>query len=174
MKRTIAVLAFAVVGLAVAGCSTEGGSRPAPSSTTTTTTTTVTSPAPSSTTEPPLTTEVTPTVTYQESTHPAVPTVTLRAYCEPHGSTAVTADGTTVYCSRIAATDGYVWSTSPGLVPNPRTGTPSTPYTPTTTRPYPTQDEQFIETCMVKSGHTRAQCIAEIQAGIDNGTVRVP
>jgi len=53
------------------------------------------------------------------------------------------------------------------------TATSRTPYSPTTS-PHPTPDESFIQTCMVKSGQTRAQCIAQIQQGIDNGTVRVP
>ncbi len=48
------------------------------------------------------------------------------------------------------------------------------PNTVPTTRPYPTEDESFIETCMPKAGQTREVCIQQIQEGIDAGTVRVP
>jgi hypothetical protein len=41
-------------------------------------------------------------------------------------------------------------------------------------QPYPTEDESFIRTCMGKTGQTREQCIADIQEGVDSGTVRVP
>ncbi|KXX60898.1 hypothetical protein AZG88_35650 [Rhodococcus sp. LB1] len=43
-----------------------------------------------------------------------------------------------------------------------------------TTRPYPTEDESFLETCMVKSGQTREECVANIQDSIDKGYIRVP
>jgi len=144
MKRTIVLVSFVVAGLTAAGCSSAGDNPPEPVATTvtpSTTTATVTSPAPSATTEPPITTPTEATAT-TPSTYPAPTTerrqpkalpVTLRAYCEAHGSTAVTADGTTVYCSRVAATDGWVWWTSPGLVPNPRTAAPA-PVPPATTR----------------------------------------
>lgn len=179
MKRTIAALAFAIVGLAASGCSSHNDSQPAQ---VTTTTTTVTSTAPSSTTEPTATTPPVPTPTtsaahYEETTteetQPWVPVVTLGEECGPRGSTAVTAAGATAYCSRLAQTDGAVWWTSPGVAPNTRIATPYTP-PPTTNRPYPTADESFIETCMGKTGQTRAQCIASIQHGIDNGNIVVP
>lgn len=179
MKRTIAALAFAIIGLGASGCSSDNASQPAPAPTTTTA---VTSAAPSSSTEPIVTTPPVPTATtsavyYEETTaeetQPWVPVVTLGEECGPRGSIAVTSDGATVYCSRLAQTDGAVWWTSPGVAPNTRIATPYTP-PPTTKRPYPTADESFIETCVGKTGQTRAQCIASIQNGIDNGNIVVP
>ena len=179
MKRTIAALAFAVIGLTASGCSSDNDSQPALASTTTTT---VASAVPSSTIEVVVTTspELTPAtaaVYYEETTtedpQPWVPVVTLGEECGPRGSTAVTADGSTAYCSRLAQTDGAVWWTSPGVAPNTRIATPYTPPA-TTNRPYPTADESFIETCMGKTGQTREQCITSIQHGIDNGNIVVP
>lgn len=176
MKRTIAALAFAVIGFIASGCSSGNDSQPAP------VTTTVASVAPSSTTEltfttPPVSTTTTDAVYYEdtaaEETQPWVPVVTLGEECGPRGSTAVTADGATAHCSRLAQTDGAVWWTSPGVAPNTRIATPYTPPA-TTNRPYPTADESFIETCMGKTGQTRAQCIDSIQHGIDNGNIVVP
>ncbi|MCJ0907468.1 hypothetical protein [Rhodococcus sp. ARC_M6] len=178
MKRTIAALAFVIIGLAASGCSSDNDSQPAP---VITTTTAVTSAALSSTTEAIVTTPPEPALTsavyYEETTtdetQPWVPVVTLGEECGPRGSTAVTVDGATAYCSRLAQTDGAVWWTSPGVAPNMRIATPYTP-PPTTKRPYPTADESFIETCMGKTGQTRAQCIASIQHGIDAGNIVVP
>ncbi len=144
MKRTIVLVGFVVAGLAAAGCSSAGDNPPEPAATTVApsdTTAAVTSSAPSSTTESPTTTPAeataTPPATYAAPTterqQPRALPVTLRTYCESHGSTATTADGTTVYCSRVAATDGWVWWTSPGLVPNPKTAAPA-PLPPATTR----------------------------------------
>lgn len=115
-------------------------------------------------------------VYYEETTEesqPWVPVVAWGEECGPRGSTAVTADGATAYCSRLAQTDGAVRSTSPGVAPNTRIVTRYTPPA-TTERPYPTADESFIETCMGKTGQTQEQCITSIQHGIDNGNIAVP
>ncbi|MFD3812989.1 hypothetical protein [Rhodococcus sp. NPDC058639] len=65
--------------------------------------------------------------------------------------------------------DGTVCRTPSGaILPDPNA-------IPTTTkRPYPTEDESFVQTCMAKSGQTREVCIQQIQEGIDTGTVRIP
>lgn len=167
MKRTIAALAFAVVGLTARGCSSDNDGQAAP------VTATVASAVPRSTIEPtypspPVRTTTTAAVYYEEATteetQPWIPVVTLREECGPRGRTTVTAGG---------ATDGAMWWTSPGVAPNTRIATPYTPPA-TTNRPYPTADESFIETCMGNTGQTRAQCIASIQHGIDNGNIVVP
>lgn len=59
---------------------------------------------------------------------PVVPVVGEGAECGPRGATAQFSDGTTAYCSRLAGTDGAVWSRSPGVAPNP--GVPTTPAGP--------------------------------------------
>gem|GEM_PF-5709603 len=179
MKRTLAALAFVIIGFTASGCSSDNDSQPAP---VTPAPTTVASAAPRSTSEavvttPPVLTTTTAAVYYEatttEESQPWVPVVTLGEECGPRGSTAVTADGATAYCSRLAQTDGAVWWTSPGVAPNTRIATPYTPPA-TTTRPYPTADESFIETCMGKTGQSREQCISSIQHGIDNGNIVVP
>ncbi|WML61005.1 hypothetical protein QNA09_00465 (plasmid) [Rhodococcus sp. AH-ZY2] len=66
--------------------------------------------------------------------------------------------------------DGTVCRYPSGAVMPDPNATPST----TTNRPYPTEDEAFIETCMAKSGQSREVCIQQIQEGIDAGNIRVP
>lgn len=56
------------------------------------------------------------------------PVVAEGAECGPRGATAQFPDGTVAYCSRLAGTDGAVWSRSPGVAPNP--GLPTTPVGP--------------------------------------------
>lgn len=71
-----------------------------------------------------LTTEPSPVATPEPTPEPTTietptqPTVILGYYCGDHDAVGVTADGTTAYCSRVARTDAYKWSTSPGVIPN--------------------------------------------------------
>jgi hypothetical protein len=45
------------------------------------------------------------------------PLVNLNDYCQDHGAVARLHDGRTVYCTRVARTDAWVWSYSPDLMP---------------------------------------------------------
>jgi hypothetical protein len=48
---------------------------------------------------------------------PPGPEVRLNAYCDDHHAAAHLADGRTVYCTRVARTDAYVWAYTPDLMP---------------------------------------------------------
>jgi hypothetical protein len=45
------------------------------------------------------------------------PLVNLNAYCQDHGAVGRLSSGRTVYCTRVAKTDAWVWSFSPDLMP---------------------------------------------------------
>jgi serine/threonine-protein kinase len=78
--------------------------------------------------------------------------------CTPPGSTGVTADGTTVYCSQLQYTDRYLWSSNQGTIPNPvMTTTPASAP--------PSEDESPVQICMQETGHTRLRCTREILRG---------
>lgn len=122
---------LALVGIAAVGCSQDNPADTAPTSTPTsasaisTTTTappTTTSELPTNTVEAPVveTTYEAPTEpTYEETTAPTVQTVALGDYCSARGTSAITSDGSTAYCSRLAGTDAYIWSLTSGVAPNP-------------------------------------------------------
>jgi hypothetical protein len=48
---------------------------------------------------------------------PPGPLVNLNNYCQDHGAVAHTADGRTVYCTRVSRTDAWVWAYTPDLMP---------------------------------------------------------
>jgi serine/threonine-protein kinase len=121
------------------------------SATPTTTTTSATS-ATSSTTSTEET--VTDTVTSTEGP----PVAVIGSRCTPPGSTGVTADGTTVYCSQLQYTDRYLWSSNQGTIPNPVVTT-----TPASAPP--SEDESPVQICMQETGHTRLRCTREILRG---------
>jgi serine/threonine-protein kinase len=124
-------------------------------STTSVTSTSVTTSATTSTTPASSTEEtVTDTVTSTES----APVAVIGSNCSPPGSTGVTADGTTVYCSQLQYTDRYLWSGNQGTIPNPVvTSSPvSAP---------PSEDESPVQICMQETGHTRGRCTREILRG---------
>lgn len=109
----------------------------------------------------------TPTVRPDETvvveTETPVPSVILGDYCTDHDATALTADGTTVYCARLQGTDAYLWHTAPGVVPNP-----ALTLTPTATLPSDYGSEDHIQVCMGKTGQSREQCQAQIDASRPN------
>ena len=45
------------------------------------------------------------------------PVVGLNNYCAVHGAVGLLSNGRTVYCTRVARTDAWVWSYSPDLMP---------------------------------------------------------
>ncbi|MFJ6095613.1 hypothetical protein [Williamsia muralis] len=55
---------------------------------------------------------------------PTVQPVVLGDYCSSPGASAPTTDGSTAYCARLAGTDAYVWSPTPGVASNPTSLTP--------------------------------------------------
>ncbi|NKR65376.1 hypothetical protein GS491_26110 [Rhodococcus hoagii] len=157
-----------------ASCEHTLGAPPATSSPSTTPPTTTTSIEP--TTPPAQPVEAPREADTRSATETPQQYVALGDYCSARGTSELTADGQTAYCSRLSQTDAWVWSLTEGVAPNPAapsTWTQDPPSSPTTTASYPTADEAFIETCIAKSGQTRAQCVAAIQQGIDQGTVRV-
>lgn len=172
MKRLVLVLALAT--LAVSGCSTGDEASPVQTSSTTSiaATTTTTSPPPATITPTEASTPISIEPTFEEpvyETTEAIAFVDLGEYCSTRGASATTASGLTAYCSRLAGTDAWIWSTTQGVAPNAAL---ETTYVERP-RVYPTEDESFIQTCMVKSGASREACIANIQAGIDAGNIRV-
>ena len=110
MRSIWGMLAAASV-LVLAGCATDSG------------TATTTSQHKSSVSAVTVTvTSSTPTPTVTTTAPPQTPTVapvSEGAQCGPIGATAVFADGSTAYCSRLAGTDGAVWSSVQGVAPNP-------------------------------------------------------
>ncbi|WP_137876522.1 hypothetical protein [Rhodococcus sp. Q] len=127
MKRI--VVGLALIGLAMAGCSSDEGTDTPPPTTTTSSTTTMTTTAPPSETAtllPPLETSEAPVMPEPpaaepepEVVEPPVQPVALGDYCSSRGATATTWDGSTAYCSRLAGTDAYIWSLTAGVAPNP-------------------------------------------------------
>lgn len=91
------------------------------------------------------------------------PPVILGDYCSDHDATAVTADGTTVYCARRQYTDAYVWYTAPGVAPNPTMAA-----TPSATTPGPGYGDEALHRCMVMTELTRDECQAQIDRATPN------
>lgn len=109
--RSIWGMLAAVSVLVLAGCATDSG---------TATTTSQHKSSVSAVTVTVISSAQTPTatVTAPPQTPTAAP-VNEGAQCGPIGATAVFADGSTAYCSRLAGTDNTVWSSVQGVAPNP-------------------------------------------------------
>lgn len=77
---------------------------------------------PSPTTPPPAVdaTDIqTNTTTVPNPDEHTIQPVVLGDYCSNRGASAPTEDGSTAYCARLAGTDAYIWSLTPGVAPNP-------------------------------------------------------
>ncbi|WP_288338191.1 hypothetical protein [uncultured Gordonia sp.] len=131
MRRVVVALCFAIMLAASSGCATPTESTPSSPRKTVTVfvsaSTTPSSSVPATAAAPPSTVET-------GTTPDAAPVVEEGVQCSPLGATAVFADGTTAYCSRVQYTDNSVWSRNPVLAPNPappQTQTPTTTAAPT-------------------------------------------
>lgn len=123
--RLTAVTGLAL--LALTGCATDH-STTVESSTLTAVTSAASLSESNSLAPPPSRSPVSTTAVAPTIAPPVVPVVAEGAECGPRGATAQFSDGAMAYCSRLAGTDGAVWSRSPGVAPNP--GLPTTPVGP--------------------------------------------
>jgi serine/threonine-protein kinase len=85
------------------------------------------------------------------------PVAVIGADCSPVGSTAITADGATAYCSTLQPTGGAIWSLNQGDVPSP------TVTTAPTDEPLPIEEESPVRVCMQQTGQTRLRCREQIR-----------
>jgi serine/threonine protein kinase, bacterial len=79
-------------------------------------------------------------------TSPAAPVAVIGANCGPAGSTGVTQNGSTAYCSRLQYGNADVWSLYPGDVSSPD----------------PRETERAVRVCMDQTGQTRLRCREQI------------
>ncbi|AKK26611.1 hypothetical protein AB431_07790 [Mycobacterium sp. EPa45] len=80
---------------------------------------------------------------------PAAPSpVVIATACQPGGLTGVAADGSPTYCERLADTDTYLWSLSPGDIPMPDVAQGGDP---------------AVGVCMAQTGRTEADCVEYLQ-----------
>jgi Protein of unknown function (DUF2510) len=84
------------------------------------------------------------------STEPAAPSpvVVVASRCEPGSGNGVAADGSATYCERLADTDSYLWSLSPGDIPMPDVGQGGDP---------------AVGVCMAQTGRTEPDCVEYLQ-----------
>jgi serine/threonine-protein kinase len=162
----LAILLVAAVAFAIgqfAGdrdSGTVAATTKAPSTTTTVATPTPTPVAPPP--PPPTSTEATDTVTETATPTttqpPALPAAAIGAPCTPAGATGVTAEGATAYCANLQYTSRYLWSMTPGEIPNPVV-------TSSPTVPPPPENESPVRVCMQQTGHSRLRCADEVLRG---------
>ncbi|MCI4675669.1 serine/threonine-protein kinase [Candidatus Mycolicibacterium alkanivorans] len=126
----------------------------------TTTTRTSTSIAPPPPPPPATTTVITaPSVTATDTvTVDQTPTAAAGSRCSEPGATGTTADGATVYCTRLQYTSRYLWSVHQDQIPNPV-------LTTSPTAAPPSEDESPVRICMQETGHSRLRCAEEILRG---------
>ena len=158
----IAAVAFAIGQFAGDREATDAGTAKGPATTsrvTATTTAPVLPPPPVPVTT--ATTVVTDTDTVTESeTEPSAPAapVAVGSRCAQPGDTATTVDGAPAYCANLQYTDRYLWSMSPGEIPNPVV-TSSPVAAP------PSEDESPVRICVQQTGHSRLRCAEDILRG---------
>ena len=154
----VAVVGLIVVAGAFAAGQFSGDREAASRATATTATPTTTSPTAAAT---PTTDIPAPTVT-TAPTASATPTtpapVSIGAACSPPGATGSTAEGAAAYCANLQYTDRYLWSMSPGEIPNPVLST-----SPVSPPPY--EEESPVQVCMQQTGHGRLRCMREVRRG---------
>ena len=109
---------------------------------------------------PPPVSQQSPTTTATTSAPAAPAGAVVGANCSPVDSTAVTANGNTVYCSTLQSTGASIWSTSQGEVPAPTI----TVTTQATDEPLPVEEETPVRVCMQETGKTRRECREAIRA----------
>jgi serine/threonine-protein kinase len=122
---------------------------------------TVTSPTVAAPPPPPPPAPPPISVSEASSTTPAPPEVVIGANCSPVGSTALTAQEATAYCSTLQPSGTTVWSLQQGDIPSP------TVTTEPTDTPSPTEDESPTRMRMQQTGLTRLQCWEAIR--LSNG-----
>lgn len=84
--------------------------------------------------------------------------VAIGAECTVPGATGSTADGVAAYCANLQYTTRYLWSMSPGEIPNPVLST-------SPAVPPPDEDESPVQVCMQQTGHTRLRCVRDVLRG---------
>jgi serine/threonine protein kinase, bacterial len=154
----LAVLLVAAIAVAVFETRRADDDRPAAAPTTTSSavtrpTFTPLPPRP----EPPPTTTAAPTTTATTTTSAALAAVVIGANCSPVGSTGMTSDGSTAYCSTLQTTGTSVWSLTEGDIPSP------TITTEPTEEPLPAAEESPVLVCMQQTGQTRRECRRDIR-----------
>ena len=117
--RTAGVVGLIVLGGALAAGCGSSDDEAAPASVVTVVETTTASPTPTGVTQPPVTTDIAVPETTEQ-----VNVVGEGVGCGYPGTTAVFADGATAFCARLAGTDGYVWSRTAEVAPNPALAEP--------------------------------------------------
>ena len=119
-------------------------------------TTTAVTTAPTTDTQTPT---VTDTAAPTASTTPTTPApVSIGAACSQPGATGSTAEGAAAYCANLQYTDRYLWSMSPGEIPNPVVTTSAV-------SPPPYEEESPVQVCMQQTGHGRLRCMREVRRG---------
>jgi serine/threonine protein kinase, bacterial len=154
----LAVLLVAAIAVAVFETRRADDDRPAAAPTTTSSavtrpTFTPLPPRP----EPPPTTTAAATTTATTTTSAALAAVVIGANCSPVGSTGMTSDGSTAYCSTLQTTGTSVWSLTEGDIPSP------TITTEPTEEPLPAAEESPVLVCMQQTGQTRRECRRDIR-----------
>jgi serine/threonine-protein kinase len=163
----LAVLLLAAIVVAVFEAG-RADNEDRPASAATSTSPTLTRPA-SAPLPPPPEPRSSPTATTQTTTATITPppaAAVVGANCSPVGSTATTADGSTVYCSTLQPTGDSVWSLTEGDVPSP------TVTTEPTEEPLPYAEENPVRLCMQQTGQTRRECRMDIRES--NGLPPLP
>lgn len=80
---------------------------------------------------------------------PAAPVlVRVATPCQPGSAEGIAADGSATYCARLADTDTYLWSLTPGDIPMPDVGQGGDP---------------AIAVCMAQTERTEAGCVEYLQ-----------
>lgn len=88
---------------------------------------------------------------------PPAPTVVIGAKCAPAGSTGVTENGSTAYCSALQSSNADLWSLYPGDIPAD-----------------PAERDRPVRLCMEETGQTRLKCLVDIRRSNEAGNVPVP
>ena len=124
---------------------------------------------------PPTTTTVATDTTVITSTDVVTPTapaaaatVVIGANCSPEGSTGITEDGSTAYCSTLQGTATTIWSLTQGDVPSPTVTVTTAP----TEAPLAPEEESPVRVCMEQTGQTRRECRDDIRQS--NGLPPLP
>jgi len=74
--------------------------------------------------------------------------VVVASRCQPGSGNGVAADGAATYCERLADTETYLWSLSPGDIPMPEVAQGGDP---------------AVGVCMAQTGRTEADCVEYLQ-----------
>ncbi|WP_431233271.1 DUF2510 domain-containing protein [Mycolicibacterium psychrotolerans] len=110
-----------------------------------------TKPSAATTSSTSTTSSTPPTETASSSATPAPAAprpAAVASPCQPGTGDGVAADGSPTFCERLADTDTYLWSLSPGDIPMPDVGQGGNP---------------AVGVCMAQTGRTEADCLEYLQ-----------